>query len=313
MKVLIGYDGSDGARAAVQDLVLAGLPGDVEAHVLAVADPLVRVPADDAGGAAHRDRPSASLVSTARALAADATREATAECSEGLERVTTLFPGWRARADLVTDAPHRGLLRAAKEWGADLVVVGSTGRGGLDRVLLGSVSQRVLADAHCSVRIARARERANAQPPRLIVAVDGSPHSDAAVTEVARRRWPEGTDVRVLTAIHPQFAMAVAHASGAIVEHGYDGDVLAAGRRCARRAARRLVDAGLRAIVAVEECEPTQFLLNFARKWSADSIVIGAKGHGRVARALLGSVSAAVASRAPCSVEVVRPVGTDAI
>lgn len=306
MNLLIGYDGSDGARAAVQDLVLAGLPPEVEARVIAVADPLVRVPPVSATPFGAGDRPPAGLVSTARALAADATREATAVSTEGLDFVTTLFPGWQARADVLIGSPHRMLVKAAKDWPADLVVVGSTGRGGLDRVILGSVSQRVLARARCSVRVARARERSAAAPPRLLVAVDGSPDADAAVTEVARRRWPEGTTVRVLTAIHPQFAMAVAIASNAIAGVARDEDVHAAGRRCANLAAHRLGEAGLRTAVVIEESEPTAFLLNYARKWSADCIVIGAKGHGRVARVLLGSVSSAVASRAPCSVEVVR-------
>ena len=308
MNVLIGYDGSDCARAAVEDLVLAGLPPDADARVIAVADPLVKVPPDDSYVDGRRDRPSSRLASTAHALAADATREASAASAEGVELVTTLFPGWRVRGDVLSGAPYRALVRTAKEWKADLVVVGASGCGGLERVMLGSVSQRVLARARCSVRIARTRERTPGRPPRLIVAVDGSAYAERAVEEVARRRWPEGTAARVLTAIHPQLAMALAFAPNAVKEDVGGRDARAAARRCANRAARRLRAAGITSGVIVEESEPMRLVVEQARKWAADCVFLGAKGHGGIARVLLGSVSAAVASRAPCSVEVVRGV-----
>lgn len=311
MNVLIGYDGSDCARAAIEDLVLAGLPPDADARVIAVADPLVKVPPDDSYLNGGRGRPASRLASTAHALAADATREASAACAEGLELVTTLFPGWGVRGDVLSGAPDRALVRTAAEWKADLVVVGASGCGGLQRVVLGSVSKRVLARARCSVRVARTRERSPERPPRLIVATDGSPYAERAVEEVARRRWPEGTEARALTALHPQLAMALAFAPNATKEDFGGRDARAVARRCANRAARRLRAAGIPSSVVVEESEPMRLVVEQARKWAADCVFMGAKGHGGIARVLLGSVSTAVASRAPCSVEVVRGVGAE--
>src|SRR5690606_28707591 len=57
----------------------------------------------------------------------------------------------------------------------------------------------------------------------------------------------------------------------------------------------------------LREGEPRQVLLDEAANWPADSIFVGAKGLSRIERVLLGSVSSAVAARAACSVEVVRP------
>jgi nucleotide-binding universal stress UspA family protein len=64
--------------------------------------------------------------------------------------------------------------------------------------------------------------------------------------------------------------------------------------------------AGLATTAVVEEADPKTLLLREAEQWSADCIFLGANGHGAVARFLLGSVSASVAARALCSVEVVR-------
>jgi nucleotide-binding universal stress UspA family protein len=307
VKVLIGYDGEAGARAAVEDLVLAGLPGDVEARVLSVADLLVRIPHEDYPLASEADdRPTAKLVRTARAMAAQALREAQAASVEGVELVSTLFPGWDVRAEVATDSPRWALVKAAKEWGADLMVVGSHGMTALTRVVLGSVSQDVLGYAPCSVRIARTRERARAAPPRIVVGVDGSENAELAVAEVARRRWPDGTEVRVVTAVDPQLAMVVAYHSVCLTPPTVVGDVESAARHCAEAAVRRLSEGGMIATAVVDEVDPKRLLLEQAREWPADCVFVGAKGHRRLERFLLGSVSAAVASRAPCSVEVVR-------
>jgi nucleotide-binding universal stress UspA family protein len=64
--------------------------------------------------------------------------------------------------------------------------------------------------------------------------------------------------------------------------------------------------AGLNVSSVVEEGDPREALVRQAQTWNADTIFVGARGLGRVERFLLGSVSSATVSHAPCSVEIVR-------
>ena len=72
------------------------------------------------------------------------------------------------------------------------------------------------------------------------------------------------------------------------------------------RSARELQKAGLTATAAVRDGDARSVLLEEAESWPADCIFVGAQGLTAVERFLMGSVSAAAASRAKCSVEVVR-------
>jgi nucleotide-binding universal stress UspA family protein len=74
--------------------------------------------------------------------------------------------------------------------------------------------------------------------------------------------------------------------------------------------ANKLRNVGLTVSVQLKKGDPKQILIEEAESWQADSIFVGAKGMRGIERLLLGSVSAAVAARAHCSVEVVRPKGS---
>jgi nucleotide-binding universal stress UspA family protein len=306
MKLLIGFDGSACARAAVQDLVLAGLPRRVEAIVMSVADMPIKIPYDQYLPHTDEGRPASRIVATARALAADAMAQAREASLEGVELVSSLFPDWVVAAEVVADSPYAAIVKRAEEWAADLVVVGSHGRSGVGRVLLGSVSQNVLAYCGCSVRVARAREREAARPPRIILAVDGSENSDAAIGVVERREWPAGTEVRVLTGVDPHWTLAIACQIGWGEENDGQQDVVSAAARRADAVGRRLTAAGLSVGTNVRTADPKRFVVEEAEHWDADCIFLGARGHSRLERFMLGSVSSAVAGRAACTVEVVR-------
>src|SRR5690606_24691789 len=68
----------------------------------------------------------------------------------------------------------------------------------LDRVLIGSVSQKVVTEAKCSVRVARGKVEVNGAPTRIVVGYDGSKGSDETVRKVSERFWKKGTQARVI-------------------------------------------------------------------------------------------------------------------
>jgi nucleotide-binding universal stress UspA family protein len=314
MRVLIGYDGSDWADAAVDDLRRAGLPADVEAAVFTAVDLTPHLPPSSyqpVDPAIEATEPP--ILRNARVLARAAMSEARLIADRGVERVRAEFPDWKVSAETTPDfAAYRALVVKAEKWRPDLLVVGSRGRSAVARVLLGSVSTKVLSHAPCSVRIARSREdagRVAGDPVRLVLGIDGSADSAAAASAVADRAWPQGTQVRVVMALDRRLSLALAFGTAIPVWAPglkQDWDDRTRARHITEGVAGELRRVGLVAESVVGEGDPKQVLLSEAEQFAAACVVLGAQGHSALDRFLLGSVSAAVAMRAPCSVEVVR-------
>jgi nucleotide-binding universal stress UspA family protein len=145
---------------------------------------------------------------------------------------------------------------------------------------------------------------------KILLAIDGSPCSDAAVEEVARRPWPEGSSVKVLNAVElpvPPTPEAWA------LPINYFEDLDVALRKQAQNTVDCAIDklkAKLNKTISLDATilpGPTRtVILDEAEDWGADLIVLGSHGYRAWERFLLGSVSQAVVSHAKCSVEVVR-------
>ena len=205
------------------------------------------------------------------------------------------------QAEACADAPAWAVIKKADAWQPDLIVVGSHDRSTLVHFLRGSVSQTVSTEARCAVRVARGHGEDRIAPARIIIGVDGSPNANAAVRTVATRVWPPGSEVRVI-AVLDSGMLAAAAESGK--ESHTAGQVWA--RTIAETAAEQLRAAGLTVSPVVQEGDPRRVLVEEAKQWGADCLFVGARGLSRLERFLLGSVSTAIAARAPCSVEVVH-------
>jgi nucleotide-binding universal stress UspA family protein len=112
--------------------------------------------------------------------------------------------GLQAKTKVLEGHPRIAVAEYAKEWGADLVLVGSHGASGLVRFLLGSVAQAALRRSPCSVEIVRrpAQDSATASTPmKILIGTDGSDCSMAAVRSVAQRPWPPSSQIRVISVV----------------------------------------------------------------------------------------------------------------
>ena len=303
MKILIAYDGSEYADAALEDLKRAGLFHDVDALVMSMAD--VFLPPSIEG---ETERVP-SVVRRAHERAQRKLDEAAALAKGASERVKSLFPDWQVRSEALADSPAWALIRTADEWKPDLIVMGARGHsvfGG--RLILGSISQRVLYEAKCSVRIARASQKEADEPVRILIGVDQSSDSNAALDAVCSRHWPKGSEAGVLAVVDTVMAINSDPDDPAAMKwiEVDDEDNWNQVREVFDPAAEKLRRAGLHAEILVRRGNPAEQILEEADTWGADCIFVGAQGTTGIDRLLLGSVSSAVSARARCSVEVVR-------
>ena len=161
----------------------------------------------------------------------------------------------------------RGLYELAEEAGADLVVIGSSSRGTVERAVVGDVAMVLLHGASCAVAVAPRGYRGRSGPiGRITVGYDGSPDARSALDEAFALARAAGAAVSVVSVPRP-----AAHGPG-------PDDV------------RHLAPAGVEVHTEVVEGDPATVLLDAAGH--SDLLVLGSRGYGPVKRVLLGSVSA---------------------
>lgn len=152
---------------------------------------------------------------------------------------------------------------------------------------------------------------------KILLALDGSEHSQEIVNEVVRRHFPGGSQVRVISVVerlhHPGVAM-----DGAVTPYVVTAEQDVEIEKHEREAARKVIETAAAKLDASRKDDkfkittqvlsgsPKSVILEDAEAFGADLIIVGSHGRGMIERFLLGSVSQAVALHAKCSVEIVR-------
>ncbi|HEU6444578.1 MAG TPA: universal stress protein [Gaiellaceae bacterium] len=249
-----GIDGSpEAAAAASQAARLIGDRGQLV--LLAAADPWTSVTRANGDLAVARSR--------VRAEARDALLDVLLELDSPLEPETKII---EAR-------PQDMLLDEIRQSGPDIVALGFHGAGRARGYIVGSVATLLLHEAPCSVLLARPAAEPSSRPRRIVVGVDGSPHSRIALAHARAIGRTLGADVQALTASRGRrLDLEAAHGSTTEVPH------------------------------EVDTRDPVAALIDASR--TCDLLVVGSRG--LTGLATLGSVSERVAHRAACSVLVVR-------
>jgi len=279
-RVVVGTDGSPGGGGAVAwAAAQAQRAGSVLEVVTTFGTGYVLVTSKEAQEAMDR------VLADARALAERA--------APGVTVTIRSHPG----------APDVVLLQEAV--GADLLVVGSRGRGGFTGRLLGSVSRRCVHRSPCPVVVVKDEvdaelTRQSRKEPRLMVGVDGSPSSVEAV------EWAAGQAERTGAVVELVLAWQFPAGYGAALSIPSDWDPAADGQGILDKVLAPVQaghpDVSFRSTVV--EGHPSQVLE--ARSDQADLLVLGCRGHGDLTGMLLGSVSEYCVVHARCPVLVVR-------
>lgn len=305
MKILIATDGSKSARIAQLDLRRAGLPDRVEAMVLSVADVWLPPPGHD-----ETNLPEGwiEVAKQARARAESAVARAKEIATEDAENLKNLYPSWIISSEATADSPGWGIITYAESWGADLIVVGSHGTWGMGKLLLGSISQKVVSHSHCAVRVGRFSHDPNRKEVRLIIGMDGSAGSITALENVKSRNWPDQTKIQLIAVIDTRIATAAISDLPEVGRWAQKNppDEAAWIQGTLKTQCEKLRNAGFKVSPIIQEGDPKQILVEHANQWKADCIFVGARGLTAIDRFFLGSVSTAVSARAHCSVEVIH-------
>ena len=204
-------------------------------------------------------------------------------------------PGMAVNIVLKEGPMVAGILQAATERSTDLIVMGTHGRGGFDRFVLGSVAEKVLRKATCPVLTVpphSAQAAAGPQPFKTIVCpVDFSPASLKAV----------------------KYALLLAEESGGqlVLIHVFDALTDDERKDEVRQKLRGVVPDDARQWCNCVELTPAgrpyEEVLLAAAEYNADLIVMGVHGRNALDLALFGSTTNQVVRRAPCAVLTIRP------
>jgi nucleotide-binding universal stress UspA family protein len=199
----------------------------------------------------------------------------------------------------LAEIPGRGILNYAAEVGADLIVMGTHGRHGADRLVHGSSSEYVLRRATCPVLLVppTAASR-NLIGGRVVVAHDFSPPAATALVGGRMMARTLGMPLDVLHVVEVTYVPSPFGPVAAPIDY------------------EALREKSIRLLAAVTAGEPyarpvatignpVSELVEYGREKSAGLIVLGSHGRRGVSRLLLGSVAEGVARRAPCPVLIV--------
>lgn len=215
-------------------------------------------------------------------------------------------PGREVERLTLRGRPASAIVEEARAWTADLLVLGNRGHGPIASMVLGSVSAEVVDHAPCPVLVVRDSEVGS-----IVFAEDGSP--GAARASSVLRNWEvfRGLPVDVVsvaeTAVPWNAGMAAGLYDEVMVSYAHDVEAAREGTRAlAHRSSNELQLAGVAAVPHLLEGDPAHEIVEFARARPRSLVVVGTRGHGGLARLVLGSVARNVLLHAPGSVLVVR-------
>lgn len=309
MKILVAYDGSGHSRSSLIDLQYAGLPSRTNVLILSVSEVWMPPTTPHTGIDGIPDRDVREYFRRCNQQADRNLAETNAITSDARETLQRLFPSWDIKTETVKGSPVTVILSRASEFKPDLIVVGARGLSSNGIGKLGSIAQKVLAEAGCTVRIARGKTDVEPSRLKIFLGFNNTPGSMAAVETVASRQWHGDPEVRVVMITDPLFPLIPGRAFQILPEWSQETNDRGESKwttALAAPALRILNDADISAKLYVYSGNPRMTLIREAEAWGANSLFVGANSFPANQGNSLGTVALAAAARASCSVEVIK-------
>ncbi len=286
-KIVIAVDNSKLTGLLAADLKHAGLSSKTTATVLSVADVMIPPASLDKSGM-KQPFSDARFIRSAQQHVQSELKRAQQLAATSCAKLKKTLPQWKWKSEASADSPAWAIIKKAEDSKMDLVVLGSHGHQLLGKIFFGSVAQKVLTEAACSVRIVRAKKTKNTGG-RFLVGLDGSKESQKVIRELAARSWNKNTSIQLISVLDRSMEP----------KRTWIQSIL-------ERAEEMLSRKGWKVSAVIKSGDPKKVLVQEAKDWNADAVFLGARGLHGIKKILLGSVSSAVASRASCTVEVIR-------
>jgi len=289
MKLLLAVDSITTLNILVEEMTGRLWPSGTEARVLSIVEdgevPLETWREEGYGAAAVRQ---------------EMRRRGEEITAVAIDRLQQL--GIPAEVSIVRGNADFLISYTAEQWPADLILIRAHNRTDFRNWMLGSVAKSVVESAPCSVEVVRTMLDAgsgSANAVGILLATDGSNPSLAAARAVAETIWPEDTEVKAVSVVNPMIY--------SLEEIGLLPDRRTSwAHRAIGQAVRLLQGTPLIVSGEVTAGGTAQQIIEQAKNWRADLIVVGTHERRGLKRLLLGSTSATVARRAQCSVRVIR-------
>jgi len=293
MKIEHILTATDFSEASLPALTIAGQWAKAYGARLSIVHAFDPMPL---GAAANYPSTNVAAAANAVELSELANRELDRAC-EGR------FEGVEVTRELIQQpAAWLGIRDYAEDHDVDLIVLGTHGRTGVERLLIGSTAERVTRHAHCPVLVVRGAAPESSFPRHVLVATDFSPQSERA--------------------FEPARELAVRCGAKLTVGHVYDSSPIMLGEHPAftdaaaldaelKRKLRAVMEERFAGVAGVRTAllaaaSPVVGLADYAREENVDLIVIATHGRSGLARVLMGSVAERIVRHASCSVLIVR-------
>ncbi|MFG3436456.1 universal stress protein [Nonomuraea sp. NPDC047897] len=307
-RIVVGVDGSVSATAAVEWAAADARRRGLALRIVHVCEQWAVTVSGTASGSAAGSAVESTAESTAESTVASTAGTAggapgaVAYCARALDAAAgharDLAPGVEVTTGMLTGGVIEALVRESAS--ADGVVVGSRGLGGFAGMLLGSVGLNLAG--HAAGPVVVVRGPSVVQHDQIVVGYDGSEHSTAAMAYAIEQARSRDAQLYVVTAWPMPVFSPYAAAYSDLLQQVYEEEV--------RRARAWVVpwrerNPDVRIVDDQVSEHPVSALVKASA--SADLVVVGSRGHGGFAAAVLGSVSHGVLHHVTCPVAVVRP------